>query len=566
MVKLPIGIESFEEIRTEGFYYADKTSMIEELIENPAKVMVFTRPRRFGKTLAMSMLRCFFDINSDSSLFDGLYISRCRKLCEEYMGSFPVISISLKGVDGRTFDFARYRLNAIIAEAAERFSFLRESPALSETDRKLFMSLTEVRNGRYHMDEETLSSSLKLLSRLLFLHYGKKAVILIDEYDVPLDKAFSNGYYNEMMTLIRALLSDALKTNDYLQLAVLTGCLRIGRESIFTGLNNFRVFSVTDTRFDDQFGFTEEEVKALLGYYNLENRLAETKKWYDGYRFGKADVYCPWDVINHADSLRDDADAEPQAYWINTSSNDLVRRFIDRADRKTKDELEKLLSGESIEKTIRQELTYDELDTTIDNMWSLLFATGYLTYTEKTGLNTFRLRIPNEEVRTVYRFQIREWFSSTVENDKEGIKAFWKSFRDGCTEEVEKYLNAMLSRSISVFDAKGRNEEKEVSYHMIVMALLAANPHWITRSNAEAGDGFADIIVLPEDPDAGIIVEIKYTETFQQLESRAEDAIMQIKDRHYDLCLRNDGRNDILIYGMAFNKKRCRVLCDSNIS
>ncbi len=365
-----------------------------------------------------------------------------------------------------------------------------------------------------------------------------------------------------MVALIRALFSDALKTNEYLQFAVLTGCLRIGRESIFTGLNNFRVFSVTDTRFDDQFGFTDAEVQALMSYYGLTNRIAETKKWYDGYHFGKADVYCPWDVINHVDSLRSDMDATPQAYWINTSSNELVRRLIDRADRKTKDEIEKLISEETIEKTIRQELTYEEIDSSIDNMWSVLFATGYLTYTEKTGQDSYLLRIPNEEVMTVYRYQIAEWFRNALKHDEKGIESFWRSFRDGFHEEVEEYLTSMLTRSISVMDVKGRKGEKEVSYHMILTALLSANPHWLTKSNAEAGDGFADIIVIPENPDAGIIVEVKYSDTFSQMEKSASDAILQIKERHYDQYLRNDDRNDILLYGIAFFKKRCRVLCE----
>ena len=559
-IKLPVGIEDFKEIRQEEFYYIDKTKLLEQLLEKWGKVNLFTRPRRFGKTLNMSMLRYFFEIGTDESLFDGLYIKNIKKICEEYMGKFPVIFISLKNVEGLDFETALYRFVEIIGREAERFYFLLDSKKLTVNEKERYKTLIRLDNGRYSMDVNILASALRLLSELLYKHYGKKTIIIIDEYDVPLDKAFQNGYYREMVSLIRAMFGDALKTNDFLQFAVLTGCLRVSKESIFTGLNNFKVLSIADTRFDEQFGFTDEEVQTLLESYGLLEHISETKEWYDGYHFGDADVYCPWDVINHVDRLCGEPDAKPQSYWINTSGNGLVKRFIDKANKTTRDEIERLISGETIEKQVSLELTYDEIDTTIDNLWSVLFTTGYLTQTGMTESGAYKLVIPNKEVREVYKLQIQEWFKRTVMSNKEQLKNFWKAFDGGDTKAVENYLNRTLSNSISVFDTKARDEEKESSYHTLLVGLLVGNADWLVKSNVEAGDGFADIIVETEDFDAGIIIELKYSKTFSGMDKACEKAITKIKEKRYDEYLKNDDRHDIMIYGIAFCKKKCKVI------
>ena len=549
-IKLPVGIEDFKEIRQEEFYYIDKTKLLEQLLEKWGKVNLFTRPRRFGKTLNMSMLRYFFEIGTDESLFDGLYIKNNKKICEEYMGKFPVIFISLKNVEGLDFETALYRFVEIIGREAERFYFLLDSEKLTVNEKERYKTLIRLDNGRYSMDVNILASALRLLSELLYKHYGKKTIIIIDEYDVPLDKAFQNGYYREMVSLIRAMFGDALKTNDFLQFAVLTGCLRVSKESIFTGLNNFKVLSIADTRFDEQFGFTDEEVQTLLESYGLLEHISETKEWYDGYHFGDADVYCPWDVINHVDRLCGEPDAKPQSYWINTSGNGLVKRFIDKANKTTRDEIERLVSGETIEKQVSLELTYDEIDTT----------TGYLTQTGMTESGAYKLVIPNKEVREVYKLQIQEWFKRTVMSNTEQLKNFWKAFDEGDTKAVENYLNRTLSNSISVFDTKARDEEKESSYHTLLVGLLVGNADWLVKSNVEAGDGFADIIVETEDFDAGIIIELKYSKTFSGMDKACEKVITQIKEKRYDEYLKNDDRHDIMIYGIAFCKKKCKVI------
>lgn len=559
-IKLPVGIEDFKEIRQEEFYYIDKTKLLEQLLEKWGKVNLFTRPRRFGKTLNMSMLRYFFEIGTDESLFDGLYIKNNKKICEEYMGKFPVIFISLKNVEGLDFETALYRFVEIIGREAERFYFLLDSKKLTVNEKERYKTLIRLDNGRYSMDVNILASALRLLSELLYKHYGKKTIIIIDEYDVPLDKAFQNGYYREMVSLIRAMFGDALKTNDFLQFAVLTGCLRVSKESIFTGLNNFKVLSIADTRFDEQFGFTDEEVQTLLESYGLLEHISETKEWYDGYHFGDVDVYCPWDVINHVDRLCGEPDAKPQSYWINTSGNGLVKRFIDKANKTTRDEIERLISGETIEKQVSLEMTYDEIDTTIDNLWSVLFTTGYLTQTGMTESGAYKLVIPNKEVREVYKLQIQEWFKRTVMSNTEQLKNFWKAFDEGDTKAVENYLNRTLSNSISVFDTKARDEEKESSYHTLLVGLLVGNADWLVKSNVEAGDGFADIIVETEDFDAGIIIELKYSKTFSGMDKACEKAITQIKEKRYDEYLKNDDRHDIMIYGIAFCKKKCKVI------
>ncbi len=559
--RLPIGVENFREIQSADFYYVDKSKLIEQLLTAGGKVSLFTRPRRFGKTLNMSMLRHFFDIGTDPSLFEGLYISENKKLCEEYLGKFPVIFLTLKDVEGNTFDRAKYQIVKLVCAEAARHAELKNSDRLDEEDKKVYSLLIERQNGKYMLDDDTLCESLKILSALLHKHYQKNVIILIDEYDVPLDKAFQNGFYKEMVDLIRAMFGKALKTNDDLHLAVLTGCLRISKESIFTGLNNFTVFSITDPRFDEQFGFTEEEVKKLLRYYHLEDHLEDIKQWYDGYRFGNADVYCPWDVINYAALLQEDPTAEPQSYWINTSGNGLVRRFIEKADKSTRDEIEGLVAGENIEKQVQLELTYDEIDKRINNLWSILFTTGYLTQAEKPTANWYKLKIPNEEVRSIFVLQIQEWFQETVLSNTEKLSALWNAIETGDDKTMEMSLTRMLHDTISVRDTGVPDTKNENSYHMFLNGLLAGNANWIIKSNREAGEGYADIIVRPEDPDSGIIFELKTVTSIKNMEKACRDAIRQIWEKHYADALLDEGCQNILMYGIAFYKKRCKVIC-----
>lgn len=559
-LKLPVGIDGFEKIRRNGFYYIDKTKLIEQLFFNWGEVNLFTRPRRFGKTLNMSMLKCFFEIGTDPSLFDGLYISQNHELCKQHMGQYPVIFLSLKDVEGLSFTEAKRRCIQLIKREAERFYDLKNSERLLDIDKKNYCRLLDM--TVQEEDSDIVSSSIKMLSALLYKHYGKKTVILIDEYDVPLDKAFQHGYYKEMVHFIRGLLGEALKTNDSLSFAVLTGCLRVSKGSIFTGLNNFKILSITDTRFDEQFGFTDTEVRKLLLDYHLEDRFEEVKEWYDGYRFGNADVYCPWDVINFVDRAKDDKEAKPEAYWINTSGNDLVKRFIDKANKTTKSEIERLINGEAIEKELRLDLTYEEIDQSIENLWSVLFTTGYLTQSGRNENGAYRLIIPNREVREVFRLQINEWFKKSIFSNTERLTSFWKAFEEGDTEGVEQYLNRVLSNSISVFDTKARKEEKESSYHNLLVGILTGNADWLVKSNVEAGEGFADIIVETDDPDAGIVVELKYTKNFDELKAACEKALDQIRDRRYQEYLLNDDRKDIRLYGIAFCKKRCCAISE----
>ena len=565
-LKLPVGIDNFEKIRRNGFYYVDKTSLIEQLFSNWGEVNLFTRPRRFGKTLNMSMLKYFFEIGTDRSLFDGLHISSNEKICSEHMGKYPVIFLSLKNAEGLNFDTAKYQMVELIAREAERFPFLAKDTNLSDRDREKYRVLTAFADGHYQMSDDVLYGSLQTFSELLYKHFNQKTVILIDEYDVPLDKAFQHGYYREMVALIRAMFGRALKTNEALAFAVLTGCLRVSKESIFTGLNNFKILSITDSRFDEQFGFTDKEVQKLLADYHLEARFSETKEWYDGYRFGNVDVYCPWDVINHIDRIKDDPNARPEAYWINTSGNDLVKRFVDKANRTTRNEIEQLIVGNAIEKTLRLDLTYDEIDNSIENLWSVLFTTGYLTQTGMTEDGAYRLVIPNREICEVFKLQIQEWFKKSIFSNTEQLTAFWKAFEEGNTDGVEMYLNRIMSNSISVFDIKTGEGKKEISYHNLLVGILTGNAEWLVKSNVEAGEGFADIIVETEDPNAGIIVELKYTKNYDEMEQACKAALDQINDRRYQEYLLNDGRKDITLYGIAFCKKRCKAMVSGNCS
>ena len=560
--RLPVGMDDFKEIRKSEFYYIDKTKLIEQVLENWSKVNLFTRPRRFGKTLNMSMLKWFFEIGTDTTFFDGLYISKNQALCEEYMGKYPVVLLSLKSVEGLTFEEARASLCELIAGEVRRFKFLEKSDRLDDDEKNAYHDLIFIQNLKETILGTKLKFSLKKISELLYKHYGQKAIILIDEYDVPLDKAFQHGYYREMVTLIRGLFGEAFKTNDFLQFAVLTGCLRISKESIFTGLNNFKVYAANDLRYDEAFGFTNKEVKRLLADYHLEEHFAEVKEWYDGYHFGNADIYCPWDVINYVDDLVFDPKARPKAYWINSSGNELVKRFIDKADTTTRDEIEELIAGYAVEKRIRMDLTYDEIDNTIDNVWSVLFTTGYLTREGREMDGIYRLIIPNKEVREVFVLQIREWFNRVVANDRASTEKINRGFLEGNVEDTQRELTHFLGESISVLDTKARNEEKEIFYHGILIGILKSNVSWAVRSNRESGDGYADILIKPKNPDVGIVIELKYARSFKELDQACERALEQIRDRRYDEALREDGRSEILAYGIAFWKKRCKVLAE----
>ena len=558
-LKLPVGIENFEEIRKLGFYYIDKTRLIEQLLQGWGKVTLFTRPRRFGKTLNMSMLKSFFEIGTDKTLFDGLYISDNKELCDDHMGKYPVIFLSLKGVEGLEFASAKRMLCTIIDREIDRHYYLKTSDVLTDEDRTLFTKML-------HGQDDNIEDSIRMLSKLLYKHYGQKVVILIDEYDVPLDKAFQNGYYKEMVSLIRGLFGQALKTNEFLQFAVLTGCLRVSKESIFTGLNNFEINSIVDIDHDEQFGFTDDEVMKLLLDYDRSERYPDAKEWYDGYHFGNADIYCPWDVINFAKKLVSDPSARPSAFWINSSGNDMVKRFVDKADQTTRDEIEKLVAGGFVEKQLRLDLTYDEIDNTIDNLWSVLFTTGYLTKIGEVKVPdsesyAYKLVIPNKEVREVFILQIQEWFKAVVANDDDTMKLLSKAILDKDEKQITRQLNIVMSRMISILDTKEPDAMKENFYHGLLLGLLrGSNPDWLIKSNRESGDGFSDILIEPEDPDAGIVIEVKYAKEMKELDAACETAMAQIKNKRYDEALRDEGRCDILAYGIAFCRKRCRVV------
>lgn len=560
--KIPVGIEDFCEIRTKDAYYIDKTKLIEQLLESWSKVNLFTRPRRFGKTLNMSMLKNFFEIGADKALFDGLYIAQNKTLCEQHLGKYPVIFISLKDVAGLTFKEAVDMLVQLIGREAKRFSFLQNSSRLSADEQDQYKSLIAIKNGKHWMDKGLLASSLIILSQLLYQHYDQKVIILIDEYDVPLDKAFQNGYYREMVSLIRSLFGQALKTNSFLQFAALTGCLCVSKESIFTGLNNFKVHSVEDVRYDEEFGFTDNEVQQLLVDYGLSDHFQEAKEWYDGYKFGNADIYCPWDVMNYVDDLQDNPKLLPKSYWINSSGNDLLKRFIDKADSTTRDEIEQLIAGSAVSKQIRLDLTYDEIDRSIDNIWSVLFTTGYLTQTGVSADGMYQLVIPNKEIREVFVLKIQEWFKNVVDSNQSSTEKINQGFLAGNSEVIQQELTMFLTETISILDTKARERQKENFYHGILLGILKNHSGWAVKSNRESGDGFADIMIKPRDPDTGIIIEVKYAHSFNDLEQACERALKQVYDRRYDETFQEDGRSQLLAYGIAFYKKRCRVMVE----
>lgn len=561
--KLPIGIDGFEKIRTNDFYYVDKTMFIAELLQNWGEVNLFTRPRRFGKSLNMSMLKSFFEIGSDKTLFEGLKITQEKALCKEYMGKFPVISISLKSVDGLSFEAASAALRTVIGNEAGRFRFLLESDMLDEEDKNAYRRLIRVEmesEASYAMSDSTLTDSLKTLSRLLVRHYGRKVILLIDEYDVPLDKAFQAGYYEEMVSLIRNLFSNALKTNDDLQFSVLTGCLRISKESIFTGLNNLNVMTVSDPYFCDSFGFTDSEVKELLSYYGLENVHETVRDWYDGYQFGNASVYCPWDVIKYVQILLRDKEAEPENYWANTSENSIVRRLLSRADQTTRDEIEQLVNGGMIVKSIRQEITYKDIEASIDNVWSVLYSTGYLTSRGRLPGKRLRLVLPNQEVKELFIELVKDWFRETTRADSSRINRFCDAFPAGDVSVIQEMLHDYLWDSISVRDAAVRMNMKENFYHGMVLGLLQSQENWLVQSNAEMGEGYSDIsICTPER--TGIVIELKYADD-GKLESACTNTLKQIEERKYSIGLERKGMKKIIKYGMAFCGKECMVVME----
>lgn len=558
-IKLPIGIENFKEIRTEGFYYVDKTGLIRELLHNWGKVNLFTRPRRFGKSLNMSMMKHFFEIDCDRSLFDGLEISEETELCDAYMGKFPVISISLKGVSGSQFEAARAMMCSVIAREALRFQFLLESDKLSEFEKQQYVSLVQRDENGFSMTDADLMNSLLTLSVLLEKHFAHKVIVLIDEYDVPLDKAMQADYYEDMVNLLRNFLGEALKSNDSIYFAVLTGCLRVAKESIFTGLNNFNVLSITTAQFDEYFGFTDSEVRELLEYYDLYGTYDTVKKWYDGYRFGNVDVYCPWDVICYCNQLRTDPEAQPEAFWSNTSGNDIIRRFIGMADGVTKREIEQLMAGEAITKVVRKELTYKEMYDSINNLWSVLFLTGYLTQRGKADGEKIKLVIPNEEIRMIYKKQILDWFQSTIRKDGVTLNAFCEAFKDGNAAGVEAQFRSYLKKTISIRDTFVRKEKKENFYHGILVGLLGYKDSWGVSSNKESGEGYSDILVEIEDEDIGIVIELKYADD-GDLEAGCRKALAQIEANNYEERLHDLGMDNILKYGIACYKKRCKVM------
>nr|WP_300209175.1 AAA family ATPase [uncultured Anaerostipes sp.] len=559
--KLPIGIDGFEKLRTNDFYYVDKTMFIKELLQNWGEVNLFTRPRRFGKTLNMSMLKCFFEIGGDPTLFDGLKIMQEKELCEQYMGKFPVISISLKSVDGRSFESAAAALKTVIGNEALKFHFLLHSEKLTDMEKESYQRLIKVgaeSRAIYDMTEDVAAAGLKTLSHLLSKHYDQKVILLIDEYDVPLDKAFQGDYYDEMVNLIRNLLGNVLKTNDSLYFAVLTGCLRISKESIFTGLNNLKVHTISDIRYDEYFGFTNTDVNEMLDFYDLSGYKQVIQDWYDGYRFGDAEVYSPWDVINYCDELLADPGAEPENYWANTSGNDLIRRLLKKADQTTRNEVEQLIDGGSITKTIRQELTYRDIEDSIDNIWSVLYSTGYLTQRGRLPRKQIKLALPNREIKELFIDLVKDWFDETALADSERINRFCNAFPTGDAAAIQEMLCDYLWDSISVRDTEVRTNMKENFYHGMLLGLLRSQGNWLVKSNAETGEGYSDISIQTPDR-IGIVIELKYAND-GNLKAACKKALEQMEEKKYAEGLKRRSTKKIIKYGIAFYEKECMVV------
>lgn len=559
-LRLPVGIEDFAEIRRHGYYYVDKTQLIEQVLNRRNKVSLFTRPRRFGKTLNMSMLQHFFEIGSDPKFFQGLSISKNNELCEKHMGKYPVVSISLKSIHADSYAKAKAQLIKLVNREARRVQFLLDSDRLTAVDKALFSELLD-----REMEEDTLVSSLQELTELLEIHFGQQVIVLIDEYDVPLAKANQNGYYDEMALLLRNFFENVLKTNDSLEFAVLTGCLRIAKESIFTGLNNFKVYSITDTDYDETFGFVDDEVKKMLKSLNQQDHYEEVKEWYDGYRFGNTDVYCPWDVVNYCADHLTTPNATPKNYWLNTSGNEVINHFIDSVgepQKLAKTELERLVSGNVVRKRINETITYKELYSTIDNLWSTLFMTGYLTQRGSEDDGRYRLVIPNREIRNIVTDNILSLFQDEVKKDGQMANAFCQALMEGKEKEVERLLTAYMGKTISIRDTFVRKSIKENFYHGILLGILSFKTGWEVSSNRESGSGFSDILIEIDDSDIGIVIEVKYSDDEDQLEKDCKEALKQIKDRDYTQKLRDAGFHKILKYGIACQIKTCKVLVE----
>ena len=549
MKQFPIGVDNFEEIIQRNLYYVDKTGLISDLMYNWGKVNLFTRPRRFGKSLNMSMLKSFFEIGTDKSLFDGLAISNEKDLCEKYMGKYPVVFISLKEVDGATFESAYNQLRTVICDEALRLDVLANSNKLNEDDLLPYRKIRKMQG-----EVADIKNSLKMFCRLLEKHYGQKVILLIDEYDVPLDKAYTNGYYSQMIEVIRSMFSASLKSNDSLFFAVLTGCLRVSKESIFTGLNNLVVHSISDERFDEYFGFTDEEIKKILKDYNIENYYDEVKQWYDGYLFGEQEIYCPWDVINYCDELTSKKHFEPQAYWLHSSGNDIVRMMIKQADEATKMELESLIDGQTVTKKINEQLTHNEINDSIENIWSLLYMSGYLTITERVKQGRYVLKIPNKEVTEIFKSEVINWFKETTSLETDKLTSLYAAFKNGDVDTITNILNDKLLDAISFYDANA------AFYHGFLLALLSTCSTWIVKSNIETGKGRSDIVVMSKDRKYGFVVEVKNVKDYDKLEPVALSALKQIDEKDYATLLRRFRINDVIKYGIAFCEKECKVV------
>lgn len=558
--RLPSGIENFEELIGHEYYYVDKTYLIKDLFDRMGKVNLFTRPRRFGKSLTLSMLYYFLSNNGNQKLFDGLAIQKEEFLCREQMGKYPVILISLKGVEGENFESARMALSQIIYDTASKFIELRTSGKLTDEEKMDYQRFF-VRNekGDPDLSRDVIENSLLVLSRLLDKHFGQKVVILMDEYDVPLDKAYNKGYYDEMLACIRGMFHNSMKTNDALEFAVITGCLRVAKESIFTGLNNPKMFPFDDVRMTEYFGFNDKEVVELLSYYGRMDRYDTVRQWYDGYQFGKTEIYCPWDVISYCDILLDEKDARPRNFWANTSSNEILRRLAERSDDKILEEIKQLIAGKTVKKTINRELTYREIEDSVENIWSVMYMTGYLTAAGDTEGNNLMLRIPNAEVRDIFAETMEAWFKANVQSDGMTAEAFVMALLQRNPEKAQKILSRFLRKVISIRDTYVSKAKKENFYHGIILGLLGYKDGWVVCSNKEAGEGYSDIFVGVEKEDVCMILEIKYPDEEEEsdLESGCLSALAQMDEKFYEDAAA--GYDRVIKYGIACRRKRCMI-------
>ena len=559
--KLSIGIENFTKLQTEDFYYVDKTMLIKELLDNWAEVNLFTRPRRFGKTLNMSMLQYYFEDKRDqftgekidnSYLFEGLNIKAEGEKYTKYMGKYPVINLSLKSAKQPTYKMAYESLIDEIMKEYRRHNFILNSDKLLQSEKKIFLDIS---NGE--AKEIEYAKSLQFLSSCLEKYFGSKTIILIDEYDVPLENAFFEGFYDEMISFIRSLFESALKTNPSLEFSIITGCLRISRESIFTGLNNLNIISILNNRYAEYFGFTAEEVEELCDYYNIQEKYETAKKWYNGYTFGHKNVYNPWSVVKYIYDVLGDSHVFPTSYWANTSSNSIVKSLIERADDITKGEIEALIEGKTIEKPVHEDITYDDVYDNLDNLWNFMFFTGYFKkISERMDENTqekfVELAIPNLEVKYIFRTKILKWFNEKIKS--EDLSILYTSIINGEVDVFQKEVNRLLKKTISFNDAY------ENFYHGFMIGLLSHMDGYIVKSNRETGDGRCDIYIKPLSIfDKAVIIEMKVCDKPKELFTKPQDALQQIEDKKYAYELNESGYEDIIKYGMAFYRKDCII-------